>query len=269
MKSGIKYKDIEVGTGQEAKPDDSVLVEVHYFLNKGEEVNIFEGYPDHQFVIDLKSRDFIPGLRYGIVSMREEGIRELKISPHLAFGDKGVTNKIPPNALIICKVKLLKIVPHDFRLPTPYDRRRQIIVSHGGEAARNLPRWQFGLINDGEYGMTINYSIPGMTWRHTRSRNYEGKLNQEEVDHIFEEIRNFPQLFPNDVVKYESAWADMSESAGNTTREKSTDRLCIGVSNYEGNTPVVSFYVTEDNQRSQSTTLFKLISAILKRPELQ
>jgi len=96
MKSGIKFKDIETGGGQEVKAEDSVLAEVRFFLNKGEEINIFEDNPEHQYVIHLKSRDFIPGLRHGIVGMREGGTRELKISPHLAFGHKGISSEPLP-----------------------------------------------------------------------------------------------------------------------------------------------------------------------------
>jgi hypothetical protein len=269
MKSGIKFKDIETGSGQEVKGEDSVLAEVRYFLNKGEEINIFQGNPDHQFVIHLKSRDFIPGLRYGIVGMREGGTRELKISPHLAFGEEGISNKIPSNAVIICNVKLLRIVPNDFRLPTPYDRKRQIIAAHRGEAARNLPRWSFGIINDGQYGITVNYPIPGMTWRHTRNRYYEAEIRKEEMDQLFEEIQTFTNRFPEDVVLYENVWADMSEPAGNTARERSTDRLCISVMFFKEPAPFETFYITEDNQRFQNTALFRLIATLLNKPELK
>lgn len=269
MTSGIKLKDIEVGNGQEVKEDDSVLVDVRFFLNKGEEVEVFKGYPDHQFFIKLKSRDFIPGLRSGIVGMREGGTREVKISPHLAFGDSGVPDRIPPNAVIICKVKLLKITDEHFSPPDPFERKRQIVVSHRGEAARNLPRWNFGVINDGEYELTVNHPIPGMTWRHTRNKTYNGKLDQSEMDQIFEEAQKFPQHFPNDVVPYDNVWSDTSESAGNTPRERTTNRLCIYVSVFYKPNPTSSFYVTEDNQQFQNTLLYRFISASLKKAELQ
>jgi len=48
MKSGIKIKGIKIGNGQEANEDDWVLVEAHFFLNKGEEIGIYDGYPDHR-----------------------------------------------------------------------------------------------------------------------------------------------------------------------------------------------------------------------------
>lgn len=269
MKSGIKYKDIEVGKEQQANSDDSVLVEIHFFLNNGEEINIYNSCNNNQFAIDLKSRDYIPGLRYGIVGMRKGGIRELKISPHLAFGEKGVENIIPPKALIICKVKLMKIVQNDFRLPDTYDRERQIVVSNGGEAKSNLPRWSFGIINDGDYELTVEYPIPEMTWRNTRKRNYRGKINQEEMDQIFEEVQTFPQLFPNDIIPYDNLYADSSERAGTATRERSTGHLCTNIIIVKENCPHETFYVTDETQRFQNTKLLKLISEIFKRPEIQ
>ena len=269
MKSGIKSEDIAIGSGKEAKSDDYVLVEIHWFLNKGEEVKLLQCYPDNQLTFNLNSRDTLPGLRYGIVGMLEGGIRKLKISPHLAFGEKGIEDKIPPNAVIICNVKLLKIVDEKFRLPSTYDRKRQIVVAHRGEAAGNKPRWNFGIVDDGVYGITVNYPIPGQTWRYTKNRNYEGKLTKEEMDIIFDEIQKFNQSFPKDVVEYNNVWADMSEPAGNTPRERDTNRLCISVMFFKGTYPGETFYVTEDNQAFYNTFLYKHISALLKKPELQ
>jgi FKBP-type peptidyl-prolyl cis-trans isomerases 1 len=150
MKSGIKFEDIEKGKGREALENDYVLVECLFFLNLGEQIEIFGNYHDNKFLINLNSRDFIPGLRYGIIGMNEGGTRNLKISPHLAFGEKGLANKIPPNALLICKVKLLEIVDEKFSLPDPFLRKRQVVITHRGEAESNKPKWIFGII-DGEY----------------------------------------------------------------------------------------------------------------------
>ena len=269
MKSGIKFEDIKNGNGLEAQADDYVLVECHFFLNQGERIEIIGNYHENQFVISLKSRDFIPGLRYGIVGMLEGGTRKLKISPHLAFGEKGVPDKIPPNALLICEVKLLKIVDKQFLLPNQFSRKRQLIISHRGEAASKKPRWIFGIINDVEYELSINHPISGMTWRHTRNKNHRGTLTREEMDQIFKELLEFPISFPNDIVKYDNVWADMSEKAGNTPRERGTNLLCLHVSSYEKDKLITSFYVTEDNKQFQNTRLYKYISGILAQPEMQ
>jgi FKBP-type peptidyl-prolyl cis-trans isomerase len=52
-------------------------------------------------------REFLfGGLFYGIEGMRIGGKRLLKISPHLAYRDKGVENMIPPNAVLKIEVTI-------------------------------------------------------------------------------------------------------------------------------------------------------------------
>jgi FKBP-type peptidyl-prolyl cis-trans isomerase len=54
-------------------------------------------------------REFlIAGLFYGVEGMRIGGKRTLKISPHLAYRDKGIEAVIPPNAVLEIEVKIHK-----------------------------------------------------------------------------------------------------------------------------------------------------------------
>ena len=46
----------------------------------------------------------ISGLCYGMEGMRIGGTRRLKISPHLAYGERGIPGVIPPNAVLIAEV---------------------------------------------------------------------------------------------------------------------------------------------------------------------
>jgi FKBP-type peptidyl-prolyl cis-trans isomerase len=48
----------------------------------------------------------IAGLFYGIEGMRIGGKRTLKISPHLAYRDRGIEGVIPPNATLEIEVKI-------------------------------------------------------------------------------------------------------------------------------------------------------------------
>lgn len=269
MKSGIKFEDIEKGKGREVLENDYVLVECLFFLNHGEPIKIFGNFHDNKFVINLNSRDFIPGLRYGIIGMSEGGVRNLKISPHLAYGEKGIADKIPPNALLICKVKLLKIVDEHFSLPDHFLRNRQVVITHRGEAVNKKPKWTFGIINDGEYELTVNHPIPGMTWRHTRNRNFKGNFTKEEMDQIFAELQDFPISFPREIVEHENVWADMSEKAGNTPRERDSNLLCLHVSLFEKDKLNTSYYVTEENLKFRNLKLSKYICELLAQEELK
>jgi hypothetical protein len=50
----------------------------------------------------------INGLFYGIEGMRVGGLRQLEIAPHLAYGERGVPDVIPPNARLIVEITVLE-----------------------------------------------------------------------------------------------------------------------------------------------------------------
>jgi uncharacterized protein len=50
------------------------------------------------------------GLFYGVDGMRVGGTRRLEISPHLAYGDRGVPGVIPPNAVLTAEITILAAV---------------------------------------------------------------------------------------------------------------------------------------------------------------
>jgi len=41
--------------------------------------------------------------------MKIFGKRKVKISPHLAYGEKGIVGLIPPNSVLIYEVEVLKV----------------------------------------------------------------------------------------------------------------------------------------------------------------
>ena len=49
----------------------------------------------------------IPGLFYGVEGMRIGGTRKLRIPPHLAYGERGVPDVIPPNAVLVAEITIL------------------------------------------------------------------------------------------------------------------------------------------------------------------
>ena len=62
-----------------------------------------EGYFMHNARI---SRDgLIAGVFYALEGMRIGGYRKVKIAPHLAYGERGIEDVIPPNALITVEIK--------------------------------------------------------------------------------------------------------------------------------------------------------------------
>jgi peptidylprolyl isomerase len=108
MPSGIKIKDSLVGTGAAAGPKSVIVVQVRGFLNRGELMFDTAEFAT-PLTIDLAKREVVAGLRQGIVGMRVGGKREIRVSPHLGYGEKGIPGKVPANAVLRFDVELLEI----------------------------------------------------------------------------------------------------------------------------------------------------------------
>jgi FKBP-type peptidyl-prolyl cis-trans isomerase (trigger factor) len=122
---GVKLLDDREGEGQPAQKGDRVIYNVRLFLNKGEEVPLnasqaehlpkemlrIEGnvtFVDHQTV--LGSRQTMAGIEHALMGMKAGGYRKLRISPHLAYREKGLSNLIPPQAVLTVEVWLRHII---------------------------------------------------------------------------------------------------------------------------------------------------------------
>src|SRR6478752_973578 len=108
---GIEITDLRVGSGAEATTEDNVAVNVRTFLRRGDEVSYSPAFGP-RMVIALSRRDCIAGVLKGIPGMRVGGLRQIVISPHLAYGESGVPGRIPANALLRCEVELIAIRDH-------------------------------------------------------------------------------------------------------------------------------------------------------------
>jgi FKBP-type peptidyl-prolyl cis-trans isomerase len=123
--SGIKLLEEREGDGRPAQKGDRVVYNMRMFLNKGDEVllnakqaeylpkemiRIDEGatFIDHTTI--LGSRQSMAGIEHALMGMKVGGYRKVRISPHLAYRDKGIPDLIPPNALLICEIWLRHIV---------------------------------------------------------------------------------------------------------------------------------------------------------------
>ena len=124
-KSGIKLLDDREGSGEPAKKGDKVIYNVRVHLNKGDEVPLndrqAEFLPagmlrtengrrlvDHELI--LGKRRAIAGVEYALIGMKPGGYRKVRLSPHLAYRDEGLTDLIPPNAILKVELWLRQIV---------------------------------------------------------------------------------------------------------------------------------------------------------------
>lgn len=123
--SGLKLLDEREGAGTPAKKGDRVVYNTRSFLNQGDEVplNDFQAkqlpeemvrseagvtFIDHTIV--LGRRQAIAGVEYALMGMKVGGYRKVRVSPHLAYRDKGLPDLIPSDAVLIVELWLRDIV---------------------------------------------------------------------------------------------------------------------------------------------------------------
>jgi FKBP-type peptidyl-prolyl cis-trans isomerase (trigger factor) len=125
LKRGIKLLEEHEGIGEPARKGDRVVYNLKMFLNQGEEVPLnkrqaeflpaemirtVEGdyLVDHR--ITLGSREAIAGVEYSLIGMKKDGYRKVRVSPHLAFRDKGLPGLVPANAMLVVELWLRDLI---------------------------------------------------------------------------------------------------------------------------------------------------------------
>ncbi len=105
--SGLKIKDVVVGSGAEAVRHSTVTLHLVCRLNRGDVIrNTYDdGRPE---VLRIGARNVIAGLEKGVLGMRVGGRRRLRVSPHLGYRNVGAIS-IPPNAVLIFELELLDV----------------------------------------------------------------------------------------------------------------------------------------------------------------
>ena len=76
-------------------------------LNHGDEVPM--GPSPHETI--LGKRRVIAGIERALTGMQAGGFRKVRVSPHLAYGDQGVADSIPPRAVLTISLWLRDINP--------------------------------------------------------------------------------------------------------------------------------------------------------------
>lgn len=106
--SELKVEILKEGGGLEAKVGNRVTVHYVGTLMDGQK---FDSSRDRgqPFSFQLGQEYVIQGWEKGILGMKAGEMRRLTIAPSLAYGERGASGVIPPNATLIFEVEILKI----------------------------------------------------------------------------------------------------------------------------------------------------------------
>lgn len=106
--SGLKYEDMTIGTGKEAKAGSRASVHYTGTLENGTK---FDSSRDkgEPFSFRIGASEVIKGWDEGVAGMKVGGRRKLIIPPSLGYGADGAGGVIPPNATLIFDVELMDV----------------------------------------------------------------------------------------------------------------------------------------------------------------
>ena len=116
--------DEREGKGIAAQKGDRVVYNTRIFLNQGDEVPLNRTQANHlpqsmsrledgatliDHTIMLGRRQAVAGIEQALTGMKAGGYRKVRISPHLAYRDKGIPDMIPTDAVLVCEIWLRHI----------------------------------------------------------------------------------------------------------------------------------------------------------------
>jgi hypothetical protein len=123
--SGLTLLDEREGDGCVAQIDDRVVYNMRLYLNKGDEVLLNEKQAEYvpkekiriqdgvtliDRTVTLGRREVMAGVEHALIGMKVSGYRKVRISPHLAYRDKGLPELIPPHAVLVAEIWLRAVL---------------------------------------------------------------------------------------------------------------------------------------------------------------
>ena len=106
--NGLKFRDIVLGQGIEAKAGSKLKVRYTGRFNNSEG-KVFDQNLKKGMKLTLGLGRVIQGWDFGLLGVRAGAIRELLIPSALAYGRKGVPGTIPPNAVLYFHIQVSSV----------------------------------------------------------------------------------------------------------------------------------------------------------------
>jgi FKBP-type peptidyl-prolyl cis-trans isomerase len=122
---GLKVLQEQEGEGRSVQKGDRVMFNMRLYLNKGDEVPLNEEQAKHlpqelvriqdgvtliDRTVTLGRREVIAGVEHALIGMKVGGYCKVRISPHLAYRDKGLPDLIPPHAVLVAEIWLRAVM---------------------------------------------------------------------------------------------------------------------------------------------------------------
>ena len=265
MTKGIEIKDLTVGTGAEATKESVVVANVREFLRRGDEVSHSPLFGARN-IMDLGRRECIAGLRYGIPGMRIGGIREILISPHLAYGNAGIPGLIPENALLWCEVELLEIRPHSGLLSQDWLPGKALTLSHHQKAKEQQQDWAFTMHESGNSRLTLKQTSLADQRKKLIWSQIPILLDAEESAELIRQALNLPAQFPANCVEWNSGFIDM-QKGGSVIKDNRTGARCMVLHIRDSGTDICLIGVHEDSPKFLNSPFYQAIERLI-RPHL-
>jgi hypothetical protein len=257
---GIEIADLTIGTGAEATKENVVVVNVRTFLRRGDEVASSPIFGLRN-LIDLSRRDAIAGLLYGIPGMRVGGVRQILISPHLAYGDAGIPGRIPANALLRCQVELLEIRQDNALLPEDYLPGQILHFAHPGDADGEFPSLTLDMHEDGN---SLLHFVQKSSTSNPKQDRYHAvpiTISPQGSRAIIQEAMDLPTQANNDCLLWDS---DLIETEkGGVVRDRKSRARCIVVHVMDRGEKVRLYAVPESSQSFLNSTFYKAIESLI------
>ena len=165
-KSGLRYLDVEEGTGELPTAKQTCIVYYTGWLwEKGAKGMEFDSLHSKNrgepFAFHVGSGEVISGWDEGVSSMKVGGKRELLIPPELAYGTRGTGGVIPANATLLFEVELVGVMK----------------IVDGGLEYRDVKE---GTGAKPDAGQTCVVHYTGWLWRNAKGRKFDSSRDRDD-----------------------------------------------------------------------------------------
>jgi peptidylprolyl isomerase len=112
LPSGLKYKDLKVGSGAEAQLGATAVIHfVGWLDDKGKRGKEFFNSRKERQPVSFKigTDKVMQGWNQGVLGMQPGGRRMVRIPPELGYGAKAVDGVVPAHAHLIFIIELLEL----------------------------------------------------------------------------------------------------------------------------------------------------------------